>query len=148
MGADNNSQRDVSTRFDARFLGRKRFWRAAFADLRDTSLYELFRRFSGIFPDHPSDSNTVLYLAEWTHVTPTIWEVLLWCDHFEHSAVEDVRRLVGFAESANAILATDEHGAGVELLDGVEDCVVLSFMDPRPEVKEALQRYGARGGAA
>jgi len=133
-------------KFESQFLTLGRFWRAPVHTLKETPLYDLFEKFKERFPDHPDDINTVFYLTESVNCIPIQHSVLLWCSHFEHSTLEDLRNLVSFMEEATPVLATTEDCSGVERLNDTGESVVLIFYMPPDNVVGLLKNLGARGG--
>jgi len=133
--------------FERQFLALPAFWRAAAQTLRGTRLYSLFESFARTFPDHPSDVNTVFYLVESVSQIPVSQEVWLWCSHFEHQSLEDLRNLVTFMDEGMRVLSSDEDCARVEMLDSFRERIVLSFYFPRPDTVELLKARGVRGVA-
>jgi len=113
--------------FERQFFSHCRVWRLPVQVLKGTDLYRLFETFSRTFPDHPSDVNTVFYLIEPTKPDSVIQYLSLWCSHFEHSGLEDLRNLVSFLDDANHLLSRSPDSAGVSLLDCQREWVVLTI---------------------
>jgi hypothetical protein len=132
--------------FESQFLSHLKFWRAPAETLRGTPLYDLFEVFTSTFPDHPSDINTVFYLIESVSVTPVHHSVWLWCSHFEHSTLGDLRDLVLYMDGAMRVLSTSEESGFVEILDGIGERIVLAFSFPPDNIVELIQARGVRGG--
>jgi len=128
--------------FESQFLQRRQFWRAPASVMKGTVLFDIFSDFCKTFPDHPSDENTVFYLSEWENVSPTMIEVILWCYHFEHAGIEDVRNLVSFMDRTASVLSKWEDYCGIEMFDGISESVVISFGDPRKEIVDLLKSRG------
>jgi hypothetical protein len=70
-----------------------------------------------------------------------IW---LWCSHFEHAFLEDLRNLGSFLQEALPLLSTTEDCAGVEMLDNIGEKIVLAFYSPPESTVELLKSRGAR----
>ncbi len=135
--------------FEGQAFAKGKVWRSPVHTLKGTHLYSLFESFAGTFPDHPSESNTVFYLTEFyltesadtTHRRQQVW---LWCSHFEHAALEDLRNLVFFMDEAVRVLSTSDDLAWVEVLDNSRERVVLVFHDPQESAVELLKSRGVR----
>ena len=132
--------------FERQFFSNRKFWRVPVETLKGTHLYDLFDAFRTTFPDHPSDTNTVFYLTESVGQTPLSQTVLLWCSHFEHSALEDLRSLASFMDDTLNVLSTSQESAFLDRLDGIGESVVLSFLYPNEDTVKLLKARGTRGG--
>jgi hypothetical protein len=132
--------------FERQFFFNLKFWRVPIETLKGTQLYDLFDVFKTTFPDHPSDTNTVFYLTESVGQTPLSQTVLLWCSHFEHSALEDLRSLTSFMHDTLNVESTEPESAFLSKLDGIGECIVLSFLYPIENIVKLLKARGARGG--
>lgn len=140
-----SSEQDYSD-FENKFLTNSSFWRAPFASLRETMLYRVFEDFAKQFPDHPSELNTVIYLTEPLAVTPPLPSIWLWCSHFEHFSLDDLRDLVSFMGAVRLSLGGPHSVAAVELLDSFGQELVLSFSFPKPEVSGLIRVLGMPSG--
>jgi hypothetical protein len=132
--------------FERQFFSSLKFWRVPVETLKGTHLYDLFDVFRTTFPDHPSDTNTVFYLTESVDQTPLSQSVVLWCSHFEHSALEDLRSLTSFMDDTLDVLSTSHESAFLNKLDGIGECIVLSFLCPNENTVKLLKARGTRGG--
>ena len=130
--------------FERQFFCNVKFWRVPVETLKGTHLYDLFDVFRTTFPDHPSDTNTVFYLTESVDQLPAHQRVCLWCSHFEHAALEDLRSLVSFIDEALLVLSTNQESAFLDKLDGIGECIVLSFVNPNENTVELLKSRGTR----
>jgi hypothetical protein len=132
--------------FERQFFFRARFWRVPVRALQGTHLFTLFEIFARLFPEHPSEINTVLYLVESLNSTPTSHQVWLWCGDFDHYLVPDLRNLAAFMEEAGRAISIGHEGPRVETLDHLRKRVLLTFFDPQPGVMELLKTRGVSGG--
>jgi hypothetical protein len=132
--------------FERQFFSNDKFWRVPVGLLKGTRLYDLFDVFRTTFPDHPSDTNTVFYLTETMNLMPAHQSVCLWCSHFEHADLEDLRNLVSFMDEALRVFSTDQESAFLNKLDVIGECIILSFAHPNENTVELLKSLGTRGG--
>jgi len=132
--------------FERQFFFRARFWRAPAQALKGTHLYGVFESFARLFPEHPSEINTVLYLVESLNSTPPSYHVWLWCGDFEHYLVSDLRNLAVFMEEAGRAISTGSEGPRVETLDRLRKRILLTFFDPQQGTVELLKTRGVPGG--
>jgi hypothetical protein len=126
--------------FERQFFSNVRFWRVPVGTLKGTHLYDLFDLFRSTFPDHPSDTNTVFYLTETVNLRPAHRRVCLWCSHFEHAALEDLRSLVSFMDEALRVFSTNQESAFLDKLDGIAECIMLSFVNPNEKTVRDKRR--------
>jgi len=132
--------------FERQFFFRARFWRAPAQALKGTHLYALFESFAHLFPEHPSEINTVLYLVESLNSTPPTHHVWLWCGDFEHYHVPDLRNLATFMEEATRAVSAGGEAPRVETLDRLRKRILLTFFDPQQGIVELLKTRGVPGG--
>jgi hypothetical protein len=128
--------------FEKQFCRDHVFWRAPIHVLRDTPLFALFEQFIELFPDHPSDRNTVFYLLG-KHLTfdvsPPSFSILFSCSHFEHGSLDDIQALAVFLQNAAATISPNRTPS-VELLDRYSEELHVCFHDPTNEIVTLLQK--------
>src|SRR5262245_51436161 len=129
--------------FERRVLRNRVLWRAPAHRLRGTALFSVFERLCAEFPDHPDGHNTVFYLINEVGQTPTTYSVLLRCDHFEHTALDDIRTLAEFLAEASDTISSDKL-AGIDVLNDYEEELQLRFYSPRDEIIAILQSCSSR----
>jgi len=132
--------------FERQFFFRARFWRAPAQALKGTHLYGLFESFARLFPEHPSEINTVFYLVESLNSTPRSYHVWLWCGDFGHFLIPDLRSLAAFMEEATRAVSGGGEAPRVETLDRLRKRILLTFFEPQQGIVELLKTRGVPGG--
>src|SRR5215831_6411700 len=117
----------------------ERFWRAPVSELKETNLFALFEQLCDLFPDHPSEYNTVFYLLESSSGDQS---VLLVCTHFEHGSLADVKGLMDLFErnAANLVRDGSIELIALDLLDHVGENLQVRFYDPVPDIVGPLKQ--------
>jgi len=120
-----------------------RFWRAPVSELKETILFPFFQELCDLFPDHPSEYNTLFYL----HQSPSgNQSVLLVCTHFEHGSLADIRGLMDLFErhAANLVRDGSIELIALELIDHSLEKLHVRFYDPIPEIARLLKQHATR----
>jgi hypothetical protein len=127
---------------EAHFHG-ERFWRAPVTELKGTALFPLFEQLSELFPDHPSEYNTLFYLIESSSGSKS---VVLVCTHFEHGSLADVRGLMDLFERHATHLVRDGsiELIALDLLDHTGEKLHVRLYDPVPEIVSVLKQHATR----
>ena len=128
--------------FEERYFGGRSFFRAPSNVLVDTALYQVYRRFADLFPDHASDVNVVFYLLENRNVSPTMHTLRLICSHFEHVGAADLQKLSVFLVWAGTLLTGDDQSGSIDLLNADREKIILSFFGPTAEVVQVMESKG------
>ncbi len=133
---------EAFSRFEDEYFHQVCFWRAPLASLRDTPLAELFATFVQLFPDHPSEYNTVFYAVRRNQPegdTPMPESVLFACHHFEHHFALDIANLSAFLEAFRKTLGDQADTCGINVLDSFAELLVLECYMPSNEVVELIK---------
>ena len=132
--------------FEQRYLQGQRFWRVPVSALHDTSLFAFFEQFCALFPDHPSEHNTLFYLLEHSTIGHS---VLFTCTHFEHGSLDEVRALMGLLERFASVFVRDGNVEliGLELLDDYGEKLRIRFHDVNRDIVALLQQHSTRSAA-
>jgi hypothetical protein len=129
--------------FEETYLHGERFWRAPISALKDTALFLYFQLLCDLFPDHPSEYNTLFYLLESTSGDHS---VLMVCTHFEHGSLSDVKGLMDFfgRHAASLVCKGSIELIALELLDQRGEKLHVRFYNPVSGVIGLLKQHATR----
>jgi hypothetical protein len=121
------------------------YWYSSYDLLRETNLYSVFIRFQELFPDHPTDTNTFIFLLQGLYDTPRLYSLVIWCTHFECDDYESIQKMPIFMEYAFSVLSNFTNLGNINKLDGNSEEIIIYIYEPKKDVIDLIKEKGIHG---
>ncbi len=121
------------------------YWYSSFDILRETTLYSVYLKFQELFTDHPTDTNTFVFLLQWLNISPKKYSLVIWCTHFECEDYESIQKLPIFMKYAFSALSNFDNQGSINKLDGNSEEIIIYIYEPKKEVIDLLKEKGIHG---